>query len=557
MKDGPVISNISLINKAFLELSSPLHYKLIVEYLRVNWAFGVGIIEQEAKTILDIALNAAYYYEEVEEQHYQRKQFHNSILDELYDNLTLSKVPIKQHSKNPQYKMTDLYRDPRFTIMVTDETYILLSRWNLLNDLAVRFFIKEHLENIPIYEATQLIKQHYQITDTNAFFFPHFDKRFTVKSNGKVSLKIHDDSQLDLFSTEVTNFIREEVARCTPKIISFLKDQYGEEVKIRSLIKVVFNIEVHYPKFPAYFISVREHLQTMPFTRLTPQGDSLIYLENEPVSISEKVFLHGVTDRELLNQQIQNVPSSVAVIEEILMEKAVANQRPSRTSLSYTVRYYDRIQETLAGHYFKDWLTSDELHIELIIDNEITSLIFFFDRNQNVLYGTHLENLMSDYAIIPGQKLHFQLEEDHLTLKIGNVSDASIKEQDRYLDIARLAEENKFIEKSLLQIVTETLIYHPSGLHFTEIVRLVKAEVPYAENSITATLSMHPFFEKVPEQRGFWVFNPAKWKKGIIENQIDSLKGQEKSKIKHVPKKVMTIAEYFKDTANRAQKNPS
>ncbi|MEV5114449.1 hypothetical protein [Peribacillus frigoritolerans] len=104
-----------------------------------------------------------------------------------------------------------------------------------------------------------MVKQHYQITDTNAFFFPHFDNRFIVKSNGKVALKSYDSSQIDSFSTEVTSYIREEVARNTPKLISYLKDQYGEEVKIRSLIKAVFNIEMHYPKFPAYFISVKDH----------------------------------------------------------------------------------------------------------------------------------------------------------------------------------------------------------------------------------------------------------------------------------------------------------
>lgn len=62
--------------------------------------------------------------------------------------------------------------------------------------------------------------------------------------------------------------------------------------------------------------------------------------------------------------------------------------------------------------------------------------------------------------------MHFQLtEEGTLTLKIGYVKDADLKEQERYIDIARLAEEIKLSTKSLLQIVTELLIYHPSGLH--------------------------------------------------------------------------------------------
>ncbi|WP_338472803.1 sigma-70 family RNA polymerase sigma factor [Niallia sp. XMNu-256] len=561
MKNGPVISNISLINKAFLEQGSPLHYRLIVDYLRVNWAHGAGTSEKDARYVLDVALNAGFYYEEVEEQHYQRKQSHCSHLDELYDTLFHSKVPMKQQLRNPLYQISNLFKDPRFTIMETEasEKYILLSEWNLINDLALQLFIKEHIENISIFEAVRVIKEHYQISDPNAFFFPHFDNRFTVKSNGKVSLKSYDESNLHSLSTEVTSYIREEVARSTPKLVTYLKNQYGEEVKIRSLIKAVFNIEVHYPKFPAYFLSVREHLQQFPSIRLTSHGDSFMFIENEDVTIIEKTLLQGVTDTSLLDQKIEKLPSPIAVDEITNTSVATSRQNQTRTSLSYTVRYYDRIQETIAAHYFKDWITADELHVNLIDNSETLNLTFFYDRSHNILHGTHLENLMSDYAIVPGQQLHFQMEDGRLTLKISHVNEARVKEQERYLDIARLAEENQLTEKSLLQIVTETLIYHPSGLHVSEIIKLVKKEVPYAENSITATLSGQPYFEKVPQQKGFWIFNPAKWKKGNIEKAIHSIQtiNQEKYKTtKHIPQKVKSMAEYFRDLAIVAQKNP-
>jgi RNA polymerase primary sigma factor len=53
MKNGPVISNISLINKAFLYLGSPLHNKLIIDYIITNYGLGKGTTEVEAKTIVN------------------------------------------------------------------------------------------------------------------------------------------------------------------------------------------------------------------------------------------------------------------------------------------------------------------------------------------------------------------------------------------------------------------------------------------------------------------------------------------------------------------------
>ncbi|WP_423798182.1 sigma factor-like helix-turn-helix DNA-binding protein [Neobacillus sp. SAB-20_R2A] len=559
MKNGPVISNISLINKAFSELGSPLHYKLIVDYLRVNWDFGKGIIEAEAKKILNYALDAGFYYEEVKEQHFQRKQFSVANLDSLYDQLKYQKVPVKQNGKNPLYNLKDLYSDPRFTIMVTEtnDTYILLSEWNLLNDLAIKLFIEEHLEKIPFFDALQRVKEHFQISDPNALFFPHFDSRFVVTKSGKVSLKSYDESQIVTYSIEITDFIREEVARRSPKILAYLKERYGEPLKIHELIKTVFQIEAHAPKFPAYYTAVKEHLDASSSVYFTNNGEHVTYLEEELASITDKVSLQGVTDTIIIDRQIQHIPLGTVAVEDSVAKIQTSGQRESRTSLTYTLRYYDRIQETLTAHYFRDWLSENELHIELLDGKESASLMFFFDEVHKVIFGTHLENLMSDYALIPGQKLHFQLtEEGTLTLKIGYVKDADLKEQERYIDIARLAEENKLSTKSLLQIVTESLIYHPSGLHVSEIVRLVKEESPYAESSITGLLSTQAFFEKIPGQLGFWRFNPAKWKKRNYDLLIQQTKVQPaaKEKFKHKPQQVKTMDERIEAVAKAARK---
>ena len=43
MKNDPVFSNISMINKCFSDIGSPLPYSMILDYIRMNWANGRGI----------------------------------------------------------------------------------------------------------------------------------------------------------------------------------------------------------------------------------------------------------------------------------------------------------------------------------------------------------------------------------------------------------------------------------------------------------------------------------------------------------------------------------
>ena len=262
LHDGPIISNISLINKAFSELGEILHYDLIVDYLRINWAYGSGLSEEEAKKILDIALKAGFYYESVDEQHYRRKNVELKSLDPLYEELELTCTPFKLKKRNREYSRVDLNKDSRFTVMDTEEgdAYVLLSRWNLLNDLAVRLFVQKKIMGITYYEASKLIKQHYEINDPEAFFFPHFDHRFKVTKSGKISLKDYETSQIKPYTREVTDFVKEEVARHVPEIVSFLKGHEGQFIKIRRLIANFFEIEAHKQEFGAYFQALNDQM---------------------------------------------------------------------------------------------------------------------------------------------------------------------------------------------------------------------------------------------------------------------------------------------------------
>jgi RNA polymerase primary sigma factor len=568
MKNGPIFSNISMINKAFSHIGSPLHYKLIVDYMRVNWAHGRGLSEMDAKNFLDLAINAGYYYELTSDQHYQRKHQLIKDLDPLYIDLTMTKIPHKLNTRRSNYRLTDINRDERFSVITTEnsENYILLNQWNLLNDLAIRLFIKKQLKNISIPEVTRLIKFTYRINDPHALFLPNIDYRFKMTAGGKVSLKDYDESVLQEFHVEVTPFIHEEVAKHTSQIINYLKEYSGETVKIREIIRVKFGIEVHLPKFSAYFESVKLQLPKNNNIYISTDGDSLFYLLKEEASIVVKQTLVGKTetDREYIDSIVRMSGNNTSLTTQNEGKVALKNKLEKRTKLSYTLTYYDRIQETLAGHYFEDWINEeDQLRFILKEGNLSLEYMIFYDHNKRVLFGNHLENLMGDYALIPGQKLYFNVNETGiLELEIGPVDQYAIKEQERYADIAKLAEENQLSSKSISQLVAELLIYHPSGLHVSEIIRLVNQNGLFAESSIYGALSKYDFFERIPEQNGYWQFNPAKWKSSKIKTSKDkTIKSNNKeikpgqNKLKNPKPLEINSRDYFNSLAKHSKKN--
>ncbi|AKL94717.1 RNA polymerase, sigma 70 family subunit [Clostridium aceticum] len=530
MKNGPVFSNISMINRCFNELGSPLHYSLIIDYLRINWANGRGIHEEDAINYLNLALKAGHYYEEVERQHYQRRSMHFDKLHDLFDTLQTTCIPTQYLGRKSPYNLQEINMDPRFGVVTTDQnqTFILLSEWNLLNDLVVRFLNKQPLVKATILTITQLIKEEYQIEDSNAFFFPHIDNRFKVNKKGLVSLsELGYVNKEDKIPSQITHFIREEVALCTPRILKLLASRLGEEVRIRDIIKSVFAIEVHQPSFSAYFEVVREHLKSYNHVFLVPTEDKLIYLPEEasPDSI-EKFSYHGKTDVKFIEDLIRGNLSRQKTKEISLFKIGNSSNKESnydKDTLSYTLRYYDRIQETLESHYFSQWIQDRRLEVVLVNKDDRISLIFFHDEAKNILYGPHLEEFMSDYALQPGQKLNFNMENNVLLLTIGEVDLKAASSQERYIDISRLAEENIGSKKTIVQLISEALIYHPSGLHVSEIIKYVLKDFPYAESSVSSTLSTYPFFQKDSNRNGFWYFNPLKWKKKLsLQDNTDN-----------------------------------
>lgn len=518
MKNGPVFSNISMINKCFLDMGSPLPYSIILDYLCMNWANGRGIGKDEASNLLNHALNANYYYMETSPQHYQRKSQFISELDFLFKKLKETFIPVNYNNKKVAFTLQKIYSDTRFSVITTDDetNYILLSEWNLLNDLAIKLLNTQIVKQPTVPKITQLIKEKYNIEDKNALFIPHIDNRFIVKKDGMVVLSELGYSNSDFnLKVEVTPFIKEEIARATPEIIKIFQNNIGIEIYLSSIIKEIYKLEIHKSAYPAYFEALKEYLQGLDDIYLQETMDKAIYLPKETSpNIIEKFRLHGNTNRELIETLIQK-NDIVYDVEGKAEEKVSKADRSITDKVVYTLRYYDRIQETLTASYFIKWISNDIFKIR-VLDDEISEYIFFYDKGKDILYGSQLEEFMCDYALEPGQRLEFTISNDKVYIKIGSVDKKAAAAQERYLDIGRMSIENSQSNKSLVQLISEALIYHPSGLHISEIIKYVMQYSNYAESSISSTLSKYDFFSKQTTKNGFWIFNPNKWKKSSI-----------------------------------------
>jgi RNA polymerase primary sigma factor len=535
MKNGPIYSNISIINRAFRALGSPLHRDLIIDFVRTHWGNGRGLPLEEAQNLVKLALEAQFYYEKAsEEDHFSRKEVYCKELDRLYYNMQINPYPYQYNSRIMNLTMSEIYLDPRFDTISSDDgiIYLVLSEWNLLNDLVYYYMVKNNIDKIPISDIYRNVLSKYSIDDPNAYFFPKIDPRFQVNRKQIVSLVEKNYSEAFL-SVQVTDYIKEKVAMKIPIIKQFVMDS-KEAVKIRYIIKRIFNLQPHQPLFFPYFEAIKQIVPLLQNNLFLVNDDSLIYSASKELpKIIPKQRLYGSTNLDIIDLKVNELDYNINNQTTSLKQKDQTSHETTplvkRQKLSYTLRYYDRIQETLAAHYFKDWIQNGYLKVNFLYGEKITPMIIHYDEKNNVLYGEHLSNFMIDYDLEPGQKLEFFLKDDHLYLELGVFDEKAHTEQMKYEDLAKLSEMKKLGTKSLMQHLAELLMLHPSGLHIREIVRDIQEDTTYAESSIRNTLSSFPFFEPIKGKVGYWRFNPKLWKKQYMELE-NNIKNNLKSK---------------------------
>lgn len=114
MKNGPIYSNISIINRAFRALGSPLHRDLIIDFVRTHWGNGRGLPLEEAQNLVKLALEAQFYYEKAsEEDHFSRKEVYCKELDRLYYNMQINPYPYQYNSRIMNLTMSESNYSPQ------------------------------------------------------------------------------------------------------------------------------------------------------------------------------------------------------------------------------------------------------------------------------------------------------------------------------------------------------------------------------------------------------------------------------------------------------------
>lgn len=547
MQNGPIYSNISNINRAFRIFGSPLHTDIIIDYVRTNWENGRGTSTENALNLVKYPLEAQFYYNKAEEEdHYLRRISICDKLDDLYKQMKWNPNPWLFSTKTAPVKLNEVYLDPRFDILSSDggNIYLILTDWNLLNDLVFRFLVKNNINEIQIQEVYREVIMKYSIEDPSAYFFPKIDPRFKVNAKNTVSL-LSRDLPDDKSSGQVTEYIKENVAIKISIIKNYLADKEGV-IKIREIIQKFFLIQTHFSLFNAYFEAVKQSLSLIDDIILV-NDDSLVFSKSESEAVPQKIHVLGnSTDIETLTKKVTSLPDTKDILEKD-GKQSFQNEtaRTERETLSYTLRYFDRIQETITAHYFKDWIEENHIKVKFQNDNDEILLVFHYDKQQNILYGDHLSNFMIDYDLEPGQKIEFKKADNIILMKLGLLDKVAHTEQMKYEDIARLSEVKHYGTKSLLQNLAELLMLHPSGMHIRQIVLDIKGETSYAENSIRGTLSSYPFFETIPGKVGYWRFNPRQWKKTYLKVP-DENKAKEKQ---HELKEELPLSAIFRRNA--------
>ncbi|KRF39825.1 sigma-70 family RNA polymerase sigma factor [Paenibacillus sp. Soil787] len=520
-KSGPCYSNVSLIKKAIYQSrNGMLPFPDIVLYLKLNWSYE-SAISMSTDKLVEMALYApkSFFHENENGLWEAKKQIDNN-LDFIIDYVTKLHRPfqlkevIKKFSINDELKIfeQDLLSDIRFT-QIQDTPYLMLSKWELMNDLVYEYMQRNEIGYIKQEEATKLVVNEYDLDEEMIIFAPNIDKRFSVK--GKY-MYIVIEVQVDIANTiiAVPEEIKEEVARKSAEILRFIQS-VSEDIRTKDLIPAVFNVKANDSKFSIYYEAIEEFLDTFSELSCLTKGrwifnHSVATIELENKTSSWKYAIYGSVPviqninelQQLESQQIHNdLPEQGSTITE---ENNVLKQ------IGYhTISYYERIKG-----YFS---TPSELVTSFNSMNQSIGLInaevdgFKYEwrwRNQEgayYFYGDGVVDFFSDYLIEVGQRLKLRwLNEISVGVDLLGEDERYATEQNRYLDIGRLVEESKSVNKSIYTIMCEVLATYPSGMHWTQLLDSVNEIRTTTKNTVYNLLGKNDCFESVKDKKGYW-----------------------------------------------------
>jgi len=536
-KSGPCYSNVSLIKKVLYQSKNgTLPLPDIVFYIQLNWNHqsNNGLSSEK---LVQMALYAPKsFFQEDENGLWKIKKHIDKNLDLIIDYIRKLHRPFqskevfkKFNEVNDDIKMfeQDLLSDIRFT-QIQDTPYWMLSEWELMNDLVYEYLQKNKVEFIKQEEVITIVVDEYGLDESITLFAPQIDKRFSTKGKYiNITLEVQESDMTSIVS--VPEEIIEEVARKSVEILRLFHSNSGE-IKTSDLIPQIFNTKANDSKFAVYFKAIEEFLSSLPELSCLTTGRWIINQSAAAIELETKTpgwkyavygsvpLIKNINELKQLEQQ-QAIKTASDSSYEVKGNKKENEQK----EVGYhTLSYYERIKG-----YFN---VPKELIPRLLNKNQNIGLIsaelegFKYEWLWRVqdeyyyFYGDGVIDFFSDYLLEVGQKLKLLwLNENSVNIDLLELDERYASEQNRYLDIGRLVEESRSINKSIYTIMCEVLATYPSGMHWTLLLDKVSEVRSTTKNTVYNLLRKNDCFEPVNDKKGYWRLNISKLSRYYVD----------------------------------------
>ncbi|MDQ6598094.1 hypothetical protein [Bacillus salipaludis] len=540
-KDRPGIcySNISLIKKALLQNSENiLPYPEILLYVKKNW-MDLNSTFDDIKEIVELALYApkSYFYE-VEDGLWGIKDKIDDRLNHIYQYMNPRKISLKISDMKYRlkvYESDDILRqmllsDIRFS-QIENTPYWVLSEWVIINNLVYECIFNSELLVIDKETVLDRVIKLNKLDKDKVIFLPQFDDRFAVNGN-RIEIKrvMETNTNPNKQKLEIPVEISEEVGRLSYRIINFIKES-KKEVTTSQIINQVFYVTQNEPSFPIYMESIKELLEVVPEIKQAGEHTWLFKEEVSNFHIENNENVYYAVRNSL--PTIENVKELRTVrnpqTDQLKKESGNHNETSTdaRTYAYHTVSYFDRVK----GYFIipkalreVSVLFRQSNYGKVMVQHDDFRYEWFWDMKENkyFFFGDGVMDFFADYLIEPGHKLRFEVDKQIMFLiRVHNVGfdERYASEQQRYLDIGRLVEESKTVNKSIFSLMCETLAIHPSGIHWSVLQDKISEKRSTTKNTITNLLSRNECFEQVEGKKGYWRLNISKLTRYYVDEE--------------------------------------
>lgn len=567
-KSGPVFSNVSLIKRALLQNSKgklPAHEILV--YIKKNWSSGYTVSLQ-----IDELVNMALYarksfFEEDEDGLWSVKEQKYGHLDKVEKFLREYKQPVtlKEIIKNkliPKDKKAvsfDLMSDIRFTQV--QDNYWMLSDWELMNDLVHKYMQKNRITSGKRNEIEESVRIKYNLGRSNNIFVPNIDDRFTIK-RGEIFIELTEGDELLYKNIEVPAEVKEEVGRHSVAIISYILNK-EDEVKTSDIITYILNITPNNTSFSVYYAAVEEFLSTIPAILNLKEGKWIRGKSIPSLELEERLGNHTYFVKNsfpviknfdtLFNLTLKNHHEDSKSDDKSKTKEDNLNSSNNTTGFT-TITYYERVKGyfSVPSNLYEFFPSGNGSGImEIHADGFVYEWWWGSKQEALYFYGDSVEDFFTDFLVEPGTRLRIEARDNSLKVDIAGFDERYSTEQARYLDIGRLAEESKKVNKSIFTLMCETLSTYPSGMHWTALLENVHTVRATTRNTITNLLSKNECFVQVEGKKGYWRLDVRKLSRYYIDEDNKTV---EQHQEKWSNKK--TSAKELSDNSQKYHKSP-